>query len=263
MLRQDFFNIQNWFFEYVNGFTSDDPNVQQNFTLKIDHTLRVCDNIKTISRELSFTSEQLPVAETAALLHDIGRFEQYSKYRTFLDGKSVNHAQLGLEIISRYNVLNTVEPQEKKLILDAVAWHNLAYLPGEEAEQSLILAKMLRDADKLDIWKVVTEYFNVKSVIKNDAIEFSLPDTPGFSAQVYTDLLNGGIVKTTHLQNLNDFKLLLVGCVFDLNYSISLQLLRERMYLESIRDVLPKNKEINNIFDHVNNYINIKLGIKK
>ncbi|HPG40616.1 MAG TPA: HD domain-containing protein [bacterium] len=260
MVRKDFFKIQTWFFEYVNGFTSDDQFIRQNYTLKKEHTLRVCDNILTIAGELSFTSDELPVAEICALLHDIGRFEQFQQYRTFMDAKSVNHAELGLEIISRYRVLDDIDPVEKAQIRNAVAWHNRAALPDSQDARSIVLAKMLRDADKLDIWKVVTDYFNAKNKIKNEAIEFSLPDTPGFTPAIYADLFKNGIVKTAHLQNLNDFKLLLVGWVFDLNYNISLQLLKERGYLDAIRSVLPQNEEINRLFIHVNDYINERLN---
>jgi len=259
MLYKDFLRIQTWFFEYVDGFTSADRYVGQNYTLKREHTLRVCDNILTIAGELSFTSDELPVAKTAALLHDIGRFEQFQQYRTFMDAKSVNHAELGLEIISRYRVLDGIAADEKTQISNAVAWHNLAVLPDSQDACSVVLAKMLRDADKLDIWKVVTDYLNTKNVAKNEAIEFSLPDTPGFTPVIYADLFKNGIVKTAHLQNLNDFKLLLVGWVFDLNYNISTQLLKERGYLDAIRSVLPQNEEINRLFTHVNDYMNKKL----
>jgi len=235
-------------------------HIRQNYTLKKDHTLRVCGNILTIVGDFSFTSAELPVAETAALLHDIGRFEQFQQYRTFLDAKSVNHAELGLEIIARYQVLDGIDPIEKAQIINAVAWHNRAALTANQDARSIVLAKMLRDADKLDIWKVVTEYFNAKNVIKNEAIEFSLPDTPGYTPAIYADLFKNGIVKTAHLQNLNDFKLLLVGWVFDLNYNISLQLLKERGYLDAIRKVLPQNEEINTLFAHVNDYINERLN---
>ena len=41
------------------------------------------------------------IAEAVALLHDVGRFEQYKRYGTFNDRKSVNHAALGVEIMKK------------------------------------------------------------------------------------------------------------------------------------------------------------------
>ena len=37
---------------------------------------------------------------TAGLLHDVGRFPQYSMYGTFFDSASVDHGCLGAEIIT-------------------------------------------------------------------------------------------------------------------------------------------------------------------
>lgn len=255
MVLQDFSRIQAWFFEYVNGFTSDDRLIRQNYTLKKDHTLRVCDDIKTIAEELSFTSKEIFVAQTAALLHDIGRFEQFKQYQTFQDAKSVNHAELGLEIIAQYQVLAGIDPDEKMQIINAIAWHNRASLPECNDNQTVKQAKLLRDADKLDIWKVVTDYFNAKNAIKNEAVEFGLPDTPGYSPVIYANLLDSGIVKTAQLHNQNDFKLLLVGWVFDINYPVTLFLLQQRGYLEAIRQVLPDNMEIKTLYIHVNDYM--------
>ncbi|MBL7226115.1 MAG: HD domain-containing protein [Desulfobacteraceae bacterium] len=43
--------------------------------LKADHTSRVCEAIVNIGRSLDLSREDLCLAEAAALLHDIGRFE--------------------------------------------------------------------------------------------------------------------------------------------------------------------------------------------
>jgi hypothetical protein len=40
-----------------------------------------------------------------ALLHDVGRFPQYRRWRTFRDSESDNHARLSLEVIRHEAVL--------------------------------------------------------------------------------------------------------------------------------------------------------------
>ena len=50
--------------------------------------------------------------------------------------------------------------------------------------------KLIRDADKLDIWKVVTNYYNDKKGGKNKALELDLPESQGFSERVIQDLIN-------------------------------------------------------------------------
>lgn len=61
--------------------------------------------------------------------------------------------------------------------------------------------------------------------------------------------MNKTIVDITHIKNLNDIKLLQVGWIFDINFKPTLSYIKNRRYLELIRDVLPKSKEINEIFD--------------
>lgn len=48
-----------------------------------------------IHKELKLTEEKIRLAALIGLLHDIGRFEQYTKYNTFSDKLSADHADLG------------------------------------------------------------------------------------------------------------------------------------------------------------------------
>ena len=88
-----------------------------------------------------------------------------------------------------------------------------------------------------------------KGLKKNVTIELDLPDTPGFSEKVYHDLINKKIVNLKNIKNLNDFKLLQIGWIFDINFKPTLYHIKNRRYLEMIRDVLTESKEINEIFD--------------
>ena len=93
------------FGDYVRRFASDDPIVQENMDLKAEHTRRVCEAILDVGRSLRLSAEDLCLAETSALLHDIGRFEQYRCYRTFADYKSEDHAALGVKVIQTERAL--------------------------------------------------------------------------------------------------------------------------------------------------------------
>lgn len=82
-------------------------------------------------------------------------------------------------------------------------------------------------------------------------IELSLPDTPGISEDVRRDLLSGRVVNVSHVRNMNDFKLLQVGWVFDIDFEPSWKRIQERRYLERLRAVLPDSQEIDEIFKFV------------
>ncbi len=66
--------------------------------------------------------------------------------------------------------------------------------------------------------------------------------------------MEGRIVDFTHLKNLNDFKLLQLGWIYDINFAPTFQCIRERAYLEMIRDALPKSEEVEEVFSMVQSY---------
>jgi len=239
MLERALSDLKTRFADYVMGFDSDRPDVRENMDLKSAHTRRVCENILAIGESLSLSRRDLVMAEAAALLHDIGRFEQYKRYRTFADSKSENHAALGVKIVKENRFLADFRPGAAALILGAVACHNRLSVSENGNPKFLLILRMLRDADKIDIWRVVTEYYRRDGGGRNQAVELDLPDTDDISDAVYEDLMAGRPVRMSELRVLNDFKLLQMGWVFDLNFPRSFEMVRERGYLEAIRDALP------------------------
>jgi putative nucleotidyltransferase with HDIG domain len=255
--KQDLNKIKGWFFDYVQSFKNDDMELLENVLLKEKHTVQVCKEILKIGSSLELRQDELNLAETIALLHDIGRFEQYKVYGTFADGKSVNHAELGVEILKRIRVLDDLNKPTKNLILKAVKYHNRASLPENETDECILYSKLLRDADKLDIYRVVTEYYvELQNGKQNKTIELGLPNTPDISVDVCKSLLNKKIVNIRDIKNLNDFKLLQIGWVFDINYSTTFYNVKSRRYLEIIRETLPNTELITDIFNVIYLYLN-------
>jgi hypothetical protein len=232
--------LKTWFQEYIHQFSSHDPIVQKNMDLKAEHTRRVCETILDIGRSLDLSEEDLCFAEASGLLHDIGRFEQYRRYRTFADGMSENHALLGVKVMQANRVLDGLKPAAADLIVRVVENHNRACLPVGEEERCLFFLKLLRDADKVDIWRVVTQYYQDAGTNRNRTIELDLPDIDRVSPAVYEGLMNGKPVQMADLRTLHDFKLLQIGWIYDVNFPRTFQIVREKKYLEKIRNALPQ-----------------------
>jgi len=248
-------NLISWFENYVNKFQSPDETYTQNINLKKEHTYRVCREIIRLGKSLNLNKEDLNLAKTIALLHDVGRFEQYDRYRTFSDLKSEDHAQLGVKILRQYNVLKEIDKPTTKLILHTISFHNRVALPQNENDRCLFFTRLLRDADKLDILYVVTEYYQNGDTHPNETIELELLDTPQISHEVYNDLVSGKIVNAEHVKNLNDFKLLQMAWVYDINFPLTFQLIQQREYLEKIMDVLPKSDKVQRIYSTLKSYL--------
>lgn len=240
--------LKEWFEQYVRRFSSSDSIIQQNMDLKAEHSRRVCEAIKDIGGSLGLSKEDLCVAEASALLHDIGRFEQYRRYKTFDDHRSRNHALLSVEVIQAGRVLDGLEANAADIIVRVVGYHNRAALPGGEEERCLLFLKLLRDADKLDIWHVVTEYYRNAGNHRNVSIELDLPDIDWVSTPVYEALMKQKLVQMTDLRTLHDFKLLQIGWIYDVNFPRTFQIVREKKYLEKIRDALPLSRRISEVY---------------
>ncbi|PKL43477.1 MAG: HD family phosphohydrolase [Candidatus Riflebacteria bacterium HGW-Riflebacteria-1] len=257
---EDLKYFKDWFDAYVETFVSDDPEVKMNIDLKYQHTQRVCRAAVEIATDLGLVGPDLWLAETAALFHDVGRFEQFWRYRTFSDKRSVNHAAFGVGILRGKDILLRLNESERILIFKSIALHNQAVLSDALDSRSILHARLLRDADKLDIWWVATDYYQQRTSGKiNAGLELHLPDSPGISPEVYTSIMNGETVLFEDLKTLNDFKLLQTGWVYDINFAPTLRRLRERGYLNVLQAFLPDCTEVKNVFASVNSYIDKRL----
>lgn len=247
--------LRAWFSDYVQTFQSGNPEHDRNIDLKDEHTRRVCTEILDIGRSLRLNPEELCLAEIIALFHDVGRFEQYARYGTFSDHRSENHAELGVKILRKHDVLEGFKQSERELILRVISYHNRPDLPEKETKECLFFTKLLRDADKVDIWRVVTDYYQRKNGLRNATIELGLPDTPEISDEAYADLMAGRIVKIHSMKTLNDFKVLQMALIYDVNFPRTFQIIRERGFMEMIRDALPQSAKVLEMYSTIRSYL--------
>jgi HD superfamily phosphodiesterase len=255
MTHNQFEEIKQWFDDYIYQFHSEDPAFQRNIELKRDHSYNVWNNTIDLGNYSSLNESEYVQLQTAGLLHDVGRFEQFRRYHTFSDKKSVNHGLLGVEVLKEKNILKELSSGEQNNILTAIENHNKKEIRGNYDASTLTMVKMLRDADKLDIWRVVTEYYCNNEGETNNTLQLDLPDNEEINPKNYHDLLNNQMVDLSNLKTLNDFKLLQVGWIYDLNYKRSFQILNEKKYLDIIFKTLPNTEEIRTIQEKTNNYL--------
>jgi hypothetical protein len=244
MTREDLSRFREWFSRYCASFSTGEPEHQRNISLKEEHTRRVCDNMVRITEGLSLDEETRLLAETTALFHDVGRFPQYRRYRTFLDSASVNHGLLGWSVLREEGVLEGLTEREAGLILDAVKFHNAFALPRLDHPDGVLLLRLIRDADKLDIWRVFVEYYESPPEERGSAIALGFPDEPGYSQEVLAYLREGKVAPLARARTLNDYKLLQLSWVHDLNFAPTIRLLLDRQYIPRIASVLPRTDEI-------------------
>ena len=254
MTKEQFYSIQSWFEQYIEQFYSNDPAFQRNIELKRNHSRKVWRNAADLGKSIHLDENDQLIIETASLLHDVGRFEQFRQYGTFSDKKSVNHGWLGVEVLKKKDILRDLNEGEREDIYTAILNHNKKEVPEDEDQRKLTFIKLLRDADKLDIWRLVTDYYCGNGET-NNTLQLDLPDEPDISQANIDDLLNGRMADLRNLRTLNDFKLLQISWVYDLNFDRSFQILKEKGYLVTIFDSLSQTEDVQKVRAMVEGYL--------
>ncbi len=249
-----------WFNDYVAGFYGDNEFVNANLKLKEEHSRRTCEEMLYLAEQLGLEANQRQVAEVTALFHDIGRFKQFIKYRTYNDPRSVNHCLLGLEVLRQTKALEDIDEAEKQWIEKAIEYHGLKELPKGLDGKSLLFSKLIRDADKLDIFYLLTEsYKQYRDNPKKFMLEIEFPDEPGYSPEVVDEIMNGQRIDYSELRTWNDMKLLQLGWVYDVNFTATFKRLKQRRFLEMIVDFLPRTKDTEKVRNKVFEFVDSRI----
>ncbi len=229
------------FHRFADGFQPDAPGPTP-LDVKREHTLLVLENARLILAGLPVPPRLAHLGLLAALFHDIGRFPQYQQYGTFRDPDSVNHGLMGSRTLAPQprgaGLLDSLPFRERSLVRGVVALHNRRFLPRKLPPVLRFLTRVVRDADKLDVMRVMVEHFDTKN--ENPVLTLRVKTDPEiFSRAVYDDVMTGGRGDYRKLRWSNDFKLMLIGWVHDFNFASSRRLLLERGLFDRMLEQLP------------------------
>lgn len=249
-----------WFRDHLARLEIAEDRICDGVHLKARHTIHVCAEIRWIANKLGLSGGQTRLAEALALFHDVGRFEQYTKYRAYLDRETINHAQLGVETMQTAGLLSPLDPVTAEILRKSILFHNRKDLPLDEEEMVLFFARLVRDADKLDIWRIVTAYYTRPPERKVDAIDLNLSLGGNFSPEILADIQARKSVDEKNMRTQGDFKLMQIAWVYDLNYAPSFLRVRQKGYLQKIRATLPGSALVDQILKQAELYLDLKCG---
>jgi len=255
MEKDDLDRLKKWFKDYVSAYYSGDCEYDRPIRLKEHHTGKVCENIRLLGQSLDLPNTDLILVETIGLFHDLGRFEQYKRYGTFVDAASENHAHLGIRQMNTHSVLSLCTASEKRNITRAIAYHNAAVLPETGEDESRLYMRLIRDADKLDVWRVLIGYYHERKERPSNALELGVPDDLSCSAEMIDALRTRRSALLKDVKSVNDAVLMQISWVFDLNFPASIRMVRERQYVRKLRAFLPQNDVLQTTVDQVESYL--------
>lgn len=231
------------FNEFVKDYDLKDPMI----SLKYHHSLRVMNFANDIASSLNLSDEDVFLATLCGLLHDVGRFHQWTKYKTFRDHESIDHGDYGYQIL-KDGLIDKFEinDEEKRIVLSATKLHNKLD-NTEEDEKARLIVDITRDADKLDI-------IDTCGIVNHDE-EIILKD------KMIEDIITGNLTKNEDVKTDTDMILRYVSWVNDLNFIFSYEYLNNskvldnKLHLLEIYGESPNSKKLRE-------YINTKLKEK-
>jgi HD superfamily phosphohydrolase YqeK len=253
MHEHELSEMQVWFNTFCASHRLENPKEQANLDLKQNHTFRVCENSLAIASSLNLSRTDRMIAEAIALFHDVGRFIQYVMYKTFRDDQSENHALLSEKILQDNHILDTLPPDEQQIILTAVRFHNVFTLPDLPDKRQLFFLKMIRDADKIDILRVFIDAD--ENGERASAIDLGLAQNSSYSPEALQCIAHHNVIALQKLCSIHDLRLLHLSWIFDLNFTESIRILRDREYPQRIAAHLPQTDDIRQAVNTVVQYM--------
>ena len=215
------------FDRYVNNYDMSQYRIES----KYKHSYRVMEICGEIATRLGLPEEEIELAKLIGLLHDIGRFDQWAQYGTYNDFKSFNHGEKGAEILKNNDYIRWYIEDDiyDDIILYAVRNHGVFVIEDEEVDEKLLLfLKIVRDADKIDIFYESVEIFwpNESDV---EAINNSF-----VSKDYYLQIMKCKPVRSKATESALDPVVRILGFVFDFNFKVSKDIVIENDYLNKL-----------------------------
>lgn len=218
----------------------------------IEHTDRVVLNILILCDNLELNEDEKAIAEIVALFHDMGRIKVLTDQDT--SSEPTNHAELSVEFLKKNESFNLLSDKIQTIITETILSHNKPELSQKEGDLVLFYLKLLRDADKLDVWYSTSEYVKHKTGKPNLALDLALSEKPFVTASFCQTIIDGEIPNKKDLITFNDFIIFQMALVFDLNFKKSFQILNQKQYIRHLYDSLPKNDSVIEIYRMIRIY---------
>lgn len=238
-----------WFSRFVEGYLTGDAEDDEHLLLKREHSLKVLGEARAMIGELP--SRLADQGLLAALYHDVGRFDQYVRYKTFKDPLSENHGALGVKVLRRTRVLRGLDRADQVLVAAAVAMHNRRQVPANVGPDYRLVTNLVRDADKLDIVRVMLDYIRPGGK-RSDVVTLHVADEPDrYSPELVRQIEAGKLGDYRLMRYVNDFCLLLVSWTYDLNFRPARRAFLERGHLDELFRLLPAAAELTRLKNRI------------
>lgn len=215
-------NAEKIFLDYTSHFDSSVGRIR----LKILHTMKVAEVMDRLTDMLGLPEHLQTTAHIIAVFHDIGRFEQVTKFNTFNDQISEDHAKIACRVLEENGFLSELPEREQYQVLTAIRNHNQYVIEDGLDEETLLLCKLIRDTDKIDILRVFATEEPMDTM--GETVEQVAKER--ISDDVYELIMNHQQIPKSVRKTGLDFWVGFLGFVYGLYFSESLAIIGEDGY---------------------------------
>lgn len=237
---------------------------QLGFELKVVHTYHVVENAKNIAIKLNLSEEDINLAELIALLHDIGRFEEITFLKQF-DSVKFDHASCGVKMLFEDNLIrNFIEDDSyDEIIKTAIGNHSRLAIKENLDKRCLLHSKIIRDADKLDNFRVKKEE-KIEAIFPGKVKEKNDMENSILSDKVYETIKKEKCVNIRDRETVLDYWCCVLAFVFDFNFKDSYEIIKNNNYINLLIDRFKYNdletkKRMEEIRNIMNTYVTNKI----
>ncbi len=232
------------FYSYVNSY----QHLGIAIIRKIEHSVRVMKLCEELAKKLDFHEEEIQLCMIVGLLHDIGRFEQWKRYQTYVDNQSIDHGDLGAELLEDEAFMRKFNSNKNWdfIIRKAVKYHNKYHLPDFSNDLEEKVCKIVRDADKIDIMYLFASG-EIEMNIKEEKI----------SPKVEEEIHRRCLVSLKNRKNSVDKIVAILAFIFDVEYQESMKIIIDKHYISKIIAKIEACgfKALNNQVEEINHII--------
>ena len=228
--------IKKAFENYTKKYDMEDDDI----SYKYYHSYRVMNHAKYLANKLNLSKEDKHLASIIGLYHDIGRFEQDKLFDSYVDTKEFDHGDYGEEVLLKQGIIKDIPVEEKyyNLIGKAVRNHNKYSIEDNLNEQELIHAKLIRDADKLDIIDYMAKKKFRKKSFDYDDTAFEIRESIKEEFFERKPIFIKNKPKKTNSEK----AIIMIALMFDLNYKETAEYVIDNNILEDLYNVLPSKE---------------------
>ena len=249
-------HMHTWMSNYMRSFYTDDEEVQQGIVIKETHTGYVTSNSIELAKYLNLPAHDVELAEIIGLFHDVGRFRQYSIYKTFNDADSEDHADLGLKVIDELDFFKELSDEDNDIIHFAIKNHNKKLIELTDDERKILFAKIIRDADKLDIYRVLAPYLAQENADKMPNF-IKGKERADISPDFVENFMSGKQADYRQIRTNGDRKIVRLMWLYDINFSWTMKKVVERGYIEQIIAALPIDDKVQIGIDRLRKHVEV------